>query len=410
MAASRRNRYYKNLSGLNAQGFFSPASTNYTSATTLAGFVNGVGAGTITNGTIAIINATTNAVITGALSAGTKFFIAQALDGSVKKSTIMTFGGSDLEIKKTAYTAPVLQQTIIGYNGTSGVIGTIIPTAGNTKTLALSIRDTSPATQPFPVQAGSVTVKNSAATEFDAVAALVSDLMNVGDFEANSDGNFARVEIITNGTPTAIATVTATCLEGSDVVTYSGAHTLVVGDILNITLNGVTRAYKAAEILSSTVVRLDRPFAGTSGTTAGGGTAKVATITELGIVITAYVQDTCFVVSKGNDLVDATVTNVTAWKLGSGAAWQVSALEAETQVMSGYTTGNEAFAADYGKPTSFVSETEATTFDLWFLKYKNTTPSMAYMNQNTEHVGYVVIAAPSSGTTAADELVTILGV
>lgn len=410
MAVSRRNRYFKSLKGLNAQGFFSPANTNYTAATTFAAFVQGVGAGTIANGVVAIINATTNAVQTAALTAGAKYFIAQAVDGQIKKSVVFTAGTGNLEIRKTAYTAPVLQQTIIGFNGTSGVLGTIIPASGSL-TMGLQVRDLSPATQPFPIQEGEVKVTNTSAIEYDVVAAIVANLSNIPDYEGSSDAPFVRVEMLSNGTKTAIAVVTATLIEGSPQVVYSAAHTLVVGDILQVTLNGADTVYKVVAVPSTTVAVLDRPWAATGGVTAAGGTAKVTVQTEYGIKITAFVHDTAFSVTRTGTLLtnNATVTEVTTWKQGSGAAWQVSALEKETQVMAGYSSANDAFPDDMGRPQSFVSETEATTFDIWFLKYRNETASMAYMNENTHHLGYIVLAAPSSGTTAQDEFNTIFG-
>lgn len=411
MAVSRRNRYFRSLKGLNAQGFISPASTNYTAATTFALFVQGVGAGTIANGVVGIFNAATNAIQTVALVAGTKYFIAQAVDGQIKKSVIFTAGTGNMEIRRTAYTAPVLQQVIVGFNGTSGVLGTIIPTSGSL-TMGIQVRDLSPATQPFPVQEGEVRVTNTAATEYDIVASIVSNLSNIPDYEGNTDAAFVRVGLISNGTKTAIATVTATVIEGSPQIVYAGGvHTLVVGDILQVTLNGADRVYKVVSVPSTTIAVLDRPWADTGGTTAAGGTAKVTVQTEYGIVITAFVHDTAFSVTRTGTLLtnNATVTEVTAWKQGSGAAWQVAALERETQVFSGYSSANAAFPDDMGKPQNFVSETEATTFDVWFLKYKNETPSMAYMNENAVHFGYILLAAPSSGTTAQDEFNTIFG-
>ena len=408
MAASRRNRYFKSLSGLNAQGFFSPA-VEYTTATTFAAFVLGVGAGTISSGTVAVINASTQAVQTAALTSGTKYFIAQAVNGSVKKSVTFTAGTGNIEVRKTSYVAPVKQRTIIGYNGTSGVMGTIIPAAGAEINLTLSIRDTSPGSQPFPVQEGTTRITNSAATEFDAVASLVANLSNVPDYESNSDVNLVRVEMISNGTKTPIAVVTATCQEGSPQVTFSGAHGRAIGDIIQITLNSLDTVYKVVSVPSATVVVLDRPFAGTSGTTAAAGVSVVTVPTEYGIVLTSFVEDTAFVVTKGDDLVNATTTETTTWKQGSGAAWHVAELEKECQVFAGYTTGNEAFTEDYGKPESFVSPESGVTYNQWFIKYINSTASMAYPNENTHHVGYIILAAPPAGSTPSNEFDTIFG-
>lgn len=82
--------YRTQTSGLNAtQIFIAPNPTSYTSQTTLETLLN---AGN--HGDIALINASTNAVITAAILEGTKFFIAQltVIDGvrDIIKSAIFT--------------------------------------------------------------------------------------------------------------------------------------------------------------------------------------------------------------------------------------------------------------------------------------------------------------------------------
>ena len=61
MAKSIRNRYSRSLEGLNAQGFFSPSgvAAAATAATDLKGFINAA-----VEGSIAVFNAATNAVVT----------------------------------------------------------------------------------------------------------------------------------------------------------------------------------------------------------------------------------------------------------------------------------------------------------------------------------------------------------
>lgn len=406
MPASRRNRYSKSLQGLNAVGIISPALA-YTAQTTFAGFV-GTSVTPALNGTVAVINDTTKAVVTTPLTAGTKFFLAQLVDGSVKKTPVMTFGAPDTIINKKVYVAPVKQVTTIGWNGTSGSLNLTAPVAPATKTAVLSARDTSPSNQPFPVQEGRAFIKNPTATLFDMTAAIVSEFLNAVDYQGNSDINFVNAEVRTNGTNTAIATVTATFTEGSAIVSYSGAHTLAVGEIIEYT--AANTSYKVVEVLSTTLARLDRPYAGTSVTTAGGGTGKKTVITATGIILTAFVEDTTFVISLGQDLANATVTQTTPWKQGSGAAWQVAAMEEETQVMGGFTTGNYPFVQDYGKPTSFVinPETSALQYVTWFLKYRTVTDSMAYVNEPAAFFAYALLACPDAGGPLTT-LNTVLG-
>lgn len=394
MATSRRNRYSKSLEGLNAIGIVSPALA-YTAQTTYAGFV-GSAVTPALNGTIAIVNATTNAVLTTLLTAGTRFFVAQIVDGNIKKTPVMTFG-ADTTIRKVVYVAPVKQKVNIGWNGSAGSLNLTAPSAGQTRTAVLSVRDTSPANQPFPVQEGRAVIKNTAATLFDMTAAIVSEFLNAVDYQGNSDINFVNAEVLTNGTATAIATVTATVITGSSTVTFSGAHTLAVGEILQFTATG--KSYKIVAVPSSTVAVMDRPYAGDSFTTAGGGTSKKTVITATGIELTAFVEDTTFVVSVQQDLAFATIVNTTPWVQGSGAPWQVSAMEDQTQVFDGFTTGNYPWVQDFGKPTSFVAspETSAVQFTTYYMKAKNSTDSMAYPNEQVSVFGYTILAVPNAG-------------
>lgn len=396
--ASLRNRYSKSLEGLNAVGFVSPAVA-YTAATTYAAFA-ALSSNPALNGQLAIINAVTNAVRTTALAVGDKFFIAQLVDGAVKKTPVMVFGeANNTRVRKTVYNAPVKQRTIVGYNGTSGSLGVVAPTPPDTNTYVLSVRDTSPSTQPFPIQEGRITATKAGTSVFDLTAALVYDLVNAPDYEKNSDVSFIRAQIITNGTPAAIATVTATFNEGSTTVTFSGAHTAVVGDIIVIAALGWT--YKVVAVNSSTVLQLDRPYAGPSVTTAAGGVSKVTAITATGISLEAIVEDTTFVVSLGGELSGATVTFTTPWKQGAGAPFQVAAMEDQTQVMDGYTTLNAQWPQDYGQPTKFVGnpETSTLTYNQYVIQAYNKTESMAYPNENTASQSNVIIACPVGGTT-----------
>jgi hypothetical protein len=398
MATSRRNRYSKSLEGLNAIGIISPAVA-YTNQTTFAAFVASA-ADSANNGKVAIIDASTNNVKTTALSAGDKFFIAQAVDGNIKKTPTMVFGtANNTNIKKTAYAAPTKQVVSVGYNGTAGTSGIAAPSAGSSKTYVLSVRDTSPSTQPFPVQEGRVKVTNSSASIYDIAAQLITDLQNLKDYYNSADINFVEAKLLLVGTDTQIATVTGTFTKGSVNVTYSGSHTLAVGEIVSIGNAGTSQVYKVVAVPSATTVVLDRPFVGDTVTTGAGGTYKVTVPTEVGIVISAIVEDTTFVVTLQENLSSATVTNTTAWRQGSGAPWQVALLEEQTAVMDGDTVQNAQWPKDYGQPTRFVvdPETSALQYTQYFISAYNKTASMAYPNEIASSRSYVIIACPNSG-------------
>jgi roadblock/LC7 domain-containing protein len=288
MATSRRNRYSKSLEGLNAIGFVSPASA-YTAATTFGAFVASA-ADSANQGKLGIFLENGD-VKTTALAAGDKFQIAQIVDGNIKKTPFMVFGTANgTKVRKTAAVTPVKQVVTVGYNGTAGTTGIAAPSAGSKNTYVLSVRDTSPANQPFPVQEGRVEVTNSSASIYDIAASLVTDLQNLKDYYDSADINFVEAKILLVGTDTQIATVTGTFSSGSDIVTYSGSHTLAVGEIVSIGNAATSQVYKVAEVLSATQVRLDRPFVGATVTTGAGGTYKVTVPTNVGIVMDSLVD------------------------------------------------------------------------------------------------------------------------
>ncbi|UCD07000.1 MAG: hypothetical protein JSW41_04165, partial [Candidatus Aenigmatarchaeota archaeon] len=250
-------------------------------------------------------------------------------------------------------------------------------------------------------------------TEYSIVAAIVEDLMNSNDYERNADLAFVVAEILSDATQTAIGTASLSVLENSTTAIYSAAHGLAVGDYVGIL--GVM--YQVAAVVSTTVIELDRPYAGASapaiatGTTVAthGSLTYVDGTTELGIRLTAATEDTTFVVGIGEDLAEADQSTLVAWKQGSGESWQVSLIEDESIVFDGFTTGNYPFVEDFGKPTKFVTPDNGISYDLWFLKYKKNTASMAYANEQAHHLGYVVLSAPNAGNTPGGNYDTILG-
>jgi hypothetical protein len=377
----------------------------YATATTIEAFAR-----TGLEGQVGIFD-DAGALITGALSAGDKFSFAQIRDSELRRSVELTYGDGNLAITKTPYDATVLQQNAVGYNGTTGSLN--LNVVGGLQEFTVSVRDTTPGNQPFPVAEGRATIRSASVTEYSIVAAIVEDLMNSNDYERNSDIAFVTAEILSNAAQAAIGTATLAVLQGSTRVVYSAAHGLSVGDYIGIL--GV--AYRVASVISTTQIEIDRAYAGTTQTALATGTT-VAThgtltyvdgTTELGIRLTAVSEDTNFVVSIGDDLVDADTSSLVAWKQGSGEDWQVSLIEDESIVFDGFTTGNYPFVQDFGKPTKFVNDGSGITYDLWILKYKKTTASMAFANEQAHHLGYVVLSAPASGDTPGGDYDTVLG-
>ena len=418
MAKTLRNRYSKSLEGLNAQGFFSKTGVSQaaTSATTLKGFI-----GSAAEGEIAVFTEA-NAVHTGALVAGSKYFIGQIVDGELKRSTLFTAGS--IETQATAFSAPVLQKTAIGWNGTSGDLN--INVVGGLQEFVLRINETTPATQPFPTVEGRAVVRSGSPTDYDIASDIVKDLMGNYDLEQNGDEIGFTAHIITQAASVAIGTgvaVNGIAVKGTKSVTVDGTGTgsLSVGQLVKFAAAGANASVPTYQIaaINGAVITLDRALianvANNVAVTEVDFDAGNAAKDSVGIVIEGIAEDVTFSVGASEDLASATVTSLVDWKQGSGAAWQVAAMEKETQVFAGETTQNMPFREDYGRPASFVNEdavvgTITNQYSLWFIKTLNTTPSMAVPNENVSTFGYIIVGVTDQANSGlASQLATQFG-
>lgn len=399
MANTLRNRYSKSLSGLNAQGFFSPTGGNTTVVAAAATLESLLSAGA--EGDIGVFDADTNLGIdsTTALAAGTNYYIAQLVDGLIKKS--VTFDGGDVELTQSAYDAPVIQESVIGSNGTTGDLN--INIAGGLQEFVARINEITPANQPFPTVEGRAVVRSSSGIDdYDIADKIVKDLNDVYDYEANSDDKATIAEVLMEGASAAFVPAAVTVgihYPGQSDVEVDDSSGMVVGDYLTFATAPSTDdpVFEITAISVADVLTLNRPL--TEEIAAGVDVTEktyVAGTTPVGIRIQATAEDVVFSLGVSEDLAAADILAITEWKQGSGAAWQVAAMEKETQVFAGDTVQNVAFAADYGQPTSFVDAdaTGATSvYDLSFLKYKVTTDSMAFANDYQTTFGYIIIGS-----------------
>src|SRR6185369_9139118 len=141
------------------------------------------------------------------LTTGLKFQIAQKRDGYVTKTPLITFGTDNLRLFRSPYLAPVRQVTSIGYNGTSGNLTLVFTgaSATNTLTFGVSVRETTPGNQPFPIQEGYAMVNSSTADAYSVAASMVSQLNGDYDYQRTQPDRFVRADILMNGTRTALA-------------------------------------------------------------------------------------------------------------------------------------------------------------------------------------------------------------
>ena len=412
MAKSIRNRYLRSLEGLNAQGFFAPSgvSNAVTTATDLKGFVAAA-----VEGSIAVFDADTNAVVTAALTTGKKYFFGQIVDGELKKSTLWTAG--QVEIQATAFDAPVIQTVAIGWDGTAGDLN--IDIVGGLQEFVLRINETTPASQPFPTIEGRAIVRNPNTNDYDVATAIANDINGVYDYEQNEDEKAVEIYVITQGASVAFGTPVAV-----DGLANAGKITVAVDDASDATLVGSLVKFAAAGANPSAAtykvvdkstggavetITLDRPLvdnvADTTAVTKVDYDPNTAAKDGVGLIVRALAEDVVFSVGVTEDLAAADVRTLTEWKQGSGAPWQVAAMEKETQVFAGETTQNIAFREDFGRPNSFVNGMADPTavvnrYSLWFIKYNARTDSMGYMNEYVDAFGYVILGAPDQSNSA----------
>lgn len=401
------SKYSKNLSGQKLKVFVSPA-TAYTDDTTFSAFIANAAAGELG------IFLASGSVQTTALAPGDQFFIAQMRDGFVNKTPLIKYN-EIFDLRYSAYVAPVKQISYIGYAATgSDTFGFnfTAATSTNTQTYQITVSETTPGNQPFPVQEGYATVNSSTADQYTVLASIVSQLNGDFDYERTKPDSFAKAEIVSNGALTTTS-VNAVVINGSTLVTFASAVTIAAGVFLSI----AGSIYKVATgVTSGTALYIDRPYQGASATVTAGATsttigtaAYTSGTTKLGVRLTSIEFESHFIVARFTGLTNDVVTNTTAWKLGSGSGASIVELENEGIIFDGVgSTVNAAFKADYGQPTLFASS--ALTYNLFFLEAAPVVrPSAALPIYKQEMLERIVIAAPSTGTTPTANLQAILG-
>jgi len=219
-----------------------------------------------------------------ALSATDDFFIVQGKGANVPlmKSPAITKGSFSITASK--FKAAVQQVTYVGYNLTTGNL----PTANNTDFwIKVRKRDNDAAnrSQPMSLFAGPVMTDSTGTQEELAFALAKNGLRNFAQEPANG---YLKFEVVSNGTLAAIGATTLAATNGSKLLTYSAAHSLVLGDLIFIA--GAT--YKVAAVPSATTVTLNIAFQGTTvaalatGTTYASTHGKLTVPTSFGVRLT----------------------------------------------------------------------------------------------------------------------------
>lgn len=402
------SNYSKNLSGLN-QKLIVANQIEYTDETSIRNFMANAVSGEIG------VYLQDGSLQTGALSAGDVFKIVQMRDGFVEATPLIKWDDLFRSLY-TAYVAPVRQVSYIGYAATGSddlsfnFTGAAVD---NALTAGISVRDTTPGNQPFPVQEGYATITSSTQDEYETLAQIVSALNGDYDYERTQPDRFVKAEIVSNGALTEL-TEDATVINGSTIVTFAGNQTIATGAF--VAFRGIV--YKVAVGVSAgTSLTIDRPYQGASETfDVSASVDLAATIaytsgtTKLGVKLTGLSDECHFKITGVDNLYLSPITYTTAWKLGSGSGASIVEWEKrEGIIFDGVgSTVNAAFKDDFGQPTLFGSS--SLTYNLMFLDFSpGILPSAGLPNYQQNQIERVVFAVPASGTNPNAELRTIFG-
>jgi hypothetical protein len=308
-----------------------------------------------------------------------KYFIAQIIDGKVKRSQLLNGDASSWSTKAAA--AGTKHKIVI----------TSIPTPVVDDPMEITIIETTPSQEPFPTW-----FYDHRATSTDSYVQLgiIVGFINDPTNKANqSDGVFVNADVLTAeaggtfgaGTETLAVTNASTAMTASADVSAG----LSADDYIKVDGS----IYKIVTIGTTDIV-VDRPYAGVTDAAVANASLKdlATTAGTLSLELEAINLNEHFTVVQPAVWVDnPTTVTVTAFVKTSGTVDQVLEFESEGDVWEGYRTANRAFGEDFGKPTSQV--TVGDTYDIHTIKYLTKQKSVMAPIAEDKHVAYVSIAA-----------------
>lgn len=161
-----KTRYSRNTIGFNTEVLVAAAGI-FTANATYKDFVADDG----NEGQIGIFNADTFALITTALTEGTRYFFAQKRDGGTYRTSTLEY--VKRETKRIAYTAPVKQVSTVTF------IDSYVPAIFDE--LSISVIETTPGNQPFPRWTYSLQAKagETRAQFLARLVELINDPVNI---------------------------------------------------------------------------------------------------------------------------------------------------------------------------------------------------------------------------------------
>lgn len=366
----------------------------------------------------------TDALHTNAITATEEFYVAvKKSDGSIKRSTILKW--SDVVATRKTYVAPVKAVGSIGWSGTGGSLNLAsAPAAG--KNYELAIIETTVGHQPYPTWNYEYTAKVGD-VEMDVIQALVKTINDFNSLQYKSNAPLVTAKAKASATYGNYAltgtTPTLTVTFGSTAVTLGGgtpAADVAVGDFISFDAAATPTAavgdiYKVVAISAGVGFTLNRPYQGATQTfteaeAEGTRVKKVTVIVATGIVLTAIDIQNTFNVVVRQELVNATIANLSAFTYGNGTSEQITELELEGNTFDGNTAANTQFGNEaFGDPDRFAKDNgEAETYDMFHLRAKQDSTLVSAPAQGKMPLE-IILAVPKSAGGLTASLNTLFG-
>lgn len=401
MPVKKFTRYTK---GLNAQVIVPKAAAVSTQATYALFVANAA------IGELGIYDASLNRH-TDAIVAGEEFFFCQKRTGGTWRTPLYKFAGTTK--RKLTYVAPVKATGSLGWSGTGGAINAPVAIAAG-RQYEFGIIETTEGNDPFPSWNFNHTVRpgQTEADVMQALAKLVNDTANV-IYKANTPLVTAKVKAdATYGNYAIGAGGTLTVTNKSDVITTAvGTIDIALNDFISFDAaatptDAVGDIYKIIEVIDANNFRLSRPYTGATQTfveaeAEGTRVKKVTAIVANGLAFTAINNGEHFRIVVREDLLYATVNNLTTFTRGNGTPDQVEELELEGWLMQGSTARNTQFGdAAYGNPDKFMIS-QAETYDIYTIAATFPAGLSDSMQSGTINPNVVIAAPKSAGGISA---------
>lgn len=419
-----KNNYWKQLLGERAQVLIGK-NVAYTTQATLALFQANAALGEV-----GIFDADTMALVTAAAPSTERLFFAAKRDGAVERSVAFKIGEA-YNVRRTAYSAPVLQvssihlsSTVQGYaqllvgdilytalaQGTGGnAISVANVVAGNSTALSVAVTSNAIVVN-LATSSGGVATSTAAQVQAAIVASgAASALVNaaITGNPANVQAALAATNLSGGAAATTIPTgtefflrVLETTVGSQPFPTWDYDYTSVQGD----TIDSVGVALANMINNKALVMNTNRDLVVTAVYTAA---TNILQLTAIYFGSSFRIQ-----VPYGlTTLFGAFVTYDTPMHQGSGYYQQVQAFQAEGDVYKGVTTNyplQGSNPADYGQPTDVVDAATPATYTIYNIQgYGNerskTPAERQFLAQN------IVFIVPGNGTNPDSAVQTVLG-